>query len=72
MLMFFYTKHALEKMDGLGIIKSEVQNTIIKGMKWKEENTDKWHARMSGIEIVFMKNNQDFIIVTTYLSRRKK
>lgn len=70
--MFFYTKHALEKMDGLGILKNEIENTIIKGMKWKEENNDKWHVQMGGIEAVFMKEEHNFVIITVYLSRREK
>ncbi len=59
-------------MDALGIEKNEVENAIIKGMKWKEEDTDKWHANMSGVEVVFMKQEEQFIIITTYLARREK
>lgn len=70
--MFYYTKHALEKIDSLGILKNEVETAITKGIKWKEENSDKWHAQMSGIEVVFMKEEKNFVIITTYLSGRKK
>ena len=70
--MFIYTLHSLEKMDALGIEKNEVESAIIKGMKWKEEDTDKWHANMSGVEVVFMKQEEKFIIITTYLARREK
>lgn len=70
--MFFYTKHALEKMDGLGINKSEVESTINKGMKWKEKESEKWHAQMGGIEIVFMKEENKFFIITVYYARREK
>ena len=66
--VFIYTKHALEKMDALGIEKREVENAVKKGMKWKEETGDKWHARMAGIEIVFMKQHEDFFIITVYLA----
>ena len=59
-------------MDALGIEKNEVESAIIKGMKWKEEDTDKWHANMSGVEVVFMKQEEKFIIITTYLARREK
>jgi hypothetical protein len=45
----------MEKMDGLGIERKEVDQAICKGMKWKEKNTEKWHANMSGIECVFLK-----------------
>jgi len=68
--VFVYTKHALEKMDALGIDKHEVERAIQLGMKWTED--DKWHARNGGVEIVFVKQEDAFVIVTTYLSRRKK
>ena len=57
-MKFTYTRHALEKMDALGIMRREVENVIKKCMKWRE--TDKktgksqWHARMGGIEVVFV------------------
>lgn len=70
--MFFYTRHALQKMDALGILKKEIENTVIRGMKWKEEDTEKWHALMTGIEVIFIKQEQDFMIITTYLNRRTK
>ncbi len=57
-------------MDGLGIEKKEVQNTVIGGMKWKSE--DKWHAQMGGLEVVFMKKENDFVVVTVYLAGRLK
>ncbi|MBI4141143.1 DUF4258 domain-containing protein [Candidatus Woesearchaeota archaeon] len=59
-------------MDGLGIDKNEVEQAILKGMKWKEENTDKWHAQMSGIEVVFVKQENMFVIVTAYFAGRRK
>ena len=70
--MFFYTKHALEKMDGLGVNKSEVESAINKGMKWKEKDSEKWHAQMAGIEIVFMKEENNFFIITVYYAGREK
>lgn len=59
-------------MDALGIEKSEVERTIICGMKWKEEDEDKWHAQMAGIEAVFMKQNKDLFVITVYLAGRSK
>ena len=70
--MFVYTKHALEKMDALGIGKEEIEATIKEGMKWKEKNTSKWHAQMAGIEAVFMKRKTDCFLITAYLARRSK
>ena len=70
--MFYYTKHALEKIDGLGLERKEIENVIVKGMKWKVEGNGKWHAQMGGIEVVFMKEENNFIIITVYLAGRSK
>ena len=70
--MFIYTKHAIEKMDALGIEKREAERTIKEGMKWKEEKSNKWHAQMAGIEIVFMKRDEYFFVITAYLAERLK
>ena len=70
--MFVYTKHTIEKMDGLGIEKSDIERAIKEGMKWKEEQTDKWHARHSNIEVVFVKSDTATVIVTTYFAGGEK
>ena len=70
--MFIYTRHALEKIDALGIEKRDLEQTVLKGMKWKEKDSEKWHAQMAGLEVVFMKQNKDFFIITAYLAGRSK
>ena len=70
--MFTYTKHAIEKMDALGIGRRYIETTIAKGMKWKEKDSDKWHAQMAGIEVVFIKQENNFFIITAYLAGRSK
>ena len=70
--MFIYTKHAIEKIDSLGIEKRDVENAVSKGMKWKESNSEKWHAQMAGIEVVFMKREKDIFIITAYFAGRSK
>jgi len=70
--VFRYTKHALEKMDALGIERSEVERTIKTGMKWKEEQIEKWHARSAGIEAVFIPQENDVMIITVYLAGGKQ
>ena len=70
--MFIYTKHAVEKMDALGIEKREVEQAIIQGMKWKENERDVWNAKMAGVEVVFQKQDKNFIIITTYYSGSEK
>lgn len=59
-------------MDSLGIEKSEVENTVRKGMKWKEKNTEKWHANMVGIECVFLKKDDAIFVITVYENGGKK
>lgn len=70
--MYIYTQHALEKMDGLGIDKNQVKQIINKGMKWKEKQIEKWHAQMSGTEVVFIKQENNLIMITAYLAGRQK
>ena len=70
--MFIYTRHAIEKIDTLGIEKREVENAIKKGMKWKEANSEKWHAQMAGVEVVFMKQEKNIFIITAYFAGRSK
>jgi hypothetical protein len=70
--LFIYTKHAIQKMDALGIDKKDIELSIRKGMKWKEEGSNKIHSQMAGIEVVFIKRNKDFFIITAYLARRSK
>ena len=64
--MFIFSEHVLDKMDGYGIDKEEVKSVVIKGMKWKEKNTEKWHARAFGIEVVFLKEDSNMFIITVY------
>jgi len=71
-MLVFYSKHALEKMDGLGIERKEIENTIIKGMKWREIDNEKWHAALAGIECVFIKKQNAFFIITVYMGGDKK
>jgi len=70
--LFIYTKHAVEKMNALGIEKRDIESVISKGMKWKETGSEKWHAQMAGIEAVFIKQNKDFFVITAYLAGRSK
>ncbi|HLD15358.1 MAG TPA: hypothetical protein VJB94_02150 [Candidatus Nanoarchaeia archaeon] len=53
-------------MDGYGLEVEEVDKIIQSGMKWKEENTEKWHAQMAGIEGVFIKEKDLIFIITVY------
>ncbi len=65
-----YSKHALEKMDSLGIERKEIEGILQKGMKWQKQ--EKWHASMYGIEIVFQKKENILFIITVYPGGRKK
>ena len=50
----------------------EVENVIKQGMKWKEEDSDKWHAGMAGIECVFIKEQDAIFVITVYKEADKK
>ena len=65
-IQIFYSKHALEKMDNLGLERIEIENMILKGMKWKENNSEKWHANMAGTECVFIKEGDTLFVITVY------
>lgn len=55
-------------MDLYGLEQSEVNTIMKKGMKWKEENTEKWHARMASFECVFVKQEESYFVITVYAS----
>lgn len=59
-------------MDALGIEKRDIERTVKEGMKWREKNSQKWHAQMAGIEVVFMKQSNGIFIITAYLAGRSK
>ncbi len=53
-------------MDGLGVSTREVEQVVAQGMKWKEQQTEKWHAQMAGLEVVFMREEKNIIVITVY------
>lgn len=53
-------------MDAYGLSRAEVESVIKKGMKWKEEREEKWHARMMGTECVFMRKEDNIFVITVY------
>ena len=59
-------------MDAFGIERKEIENVVRKGMKWKEDKEDKWHALMNNIEVVFQKSNEIIFIITIYRGEREK
>ena len=69
---FAYSLHALQRMDGFWLTRREIEIVIKRGMKWKEENRDIWHANIGNIEVVFKKINNIMFIVTVYIDRRIK
>ena len=64
--MFIFSQHTLQKIDALGIDKNDIISVITRGMKWKEKDSEKWHAKAFGIEAVFIKRNSDIFIITVY------
>ncbi len=53
-------------MDALGFDREEIEKTIKEGMKWKESQSEKWHANRGGIECVFVKDEDIFYVITVY------
>ncbi len=41
-------------------------------MKWKEHDTEKWHANMTDIECVFMKEEDTLFVITVYKNSGEK
>ncbi len=68
MQLLIFTKHAIEKMDGVGVDKEEVKRVLAEGMKWKEEGKNRLHARMGGLEVVWTKDEEATIVITVYLA----
>ena len=58
-------------MDAYGLSRTEVEDVIRKGMKWKEEHEEKWHARMTGTECVFIRQEDHLFVITVYLEGGK-
>ena len=71
-IKIIYSRHALEKTDGYGLDIEEVEKAIKQGMKWKEEDSDKLHARMAGIECVFIKEEDEIFVITVYKEADEK
>jgi len=69
---FVYSLHAVQRMDGFGLTRKEIEIAVKKGMKWKEEHRDIWHASMGNIEVVFRKIKDVIFIITVYVDRRIK
>ncbi len=63
---YIFTRHAKEKMDLLGYTPSEVEETIIKGMKIGPDSRGNMHARMGILEVVFKKLDQKVVVITVY------
>lgn len=53
-------------MDALNIDKGSVEHIILKGMKWKEKDSGKWHANMAGVECVFIKKGEKLFAIIVY------
>lgn len=70
-IRIIFSKHAKDKADGYGIDLEEVEQCVLKGMKWKEEKTGKWHASHAGFECVFQREEETIIIITIYQEAEK-
>ena len=70
MIEIRYTKHAVEKMQELGITVNEVKQAMIKGLKFGPNSRGCMHTRLNLIEVVYDRRNNVCSIVTVYWVRR--
>ncbi len=59
-----FSDHARKRMIERGISADEAGEIITKGRKWREGG--KLHAKMHGIEVVYVVENSDYFVVTVY------
>lgn len=70
-MKILWSRHAIEKADGLGIELKEAETIIRQGMKWKE-GKNKWHANMHGYEVVFEEMEDILYVITVYPAETPK
>ena len=63
-MKIIFTDHAKDAMRSKKILVQEVVATIKTGQKWFSKTDGRYHARKSGIEVVF-ENKRNFVIVIT-------
>ena len=69
-IKIIFGKHAIEKMDCLGLERKEIEKIIQEGMKWQRDG--KWYGNMYGIEVVFQREEDIIFVITVYFEGRKK
>ena len=57
--------HALQRLRERKIELEEIEKILAKGQKWFSNAAHRWHAKMSGIEVVFEYKEEDEIEVIT-------
>ncbi len=62
---YHFKEHALERVADRKIERSEIKNVVAKGQKWFSHADGRWHAKMSGIEVVFEKREVGVVLITT-------
>ncbi len=63
------TKHALEQMLERGVSKDEIREILLKGVKFGPDKKGNFHARMFGVEVVYVRSVNIYRIVTVFRSR---
>lgn len=59
-------------MDAYGIERRDLDDMLKTGMKWKEQQTNKWHAAKGGFECVFVHSDEGIIVITVYRTGGKR
>lgn len=68
-IKFVFTKHAVVRMIEKGLVKEEIKEFVIRGMKFGPNSRNLMHARMHGVEVVFDRKNETVRIVTVFYNR---
>ncbi|MBI1971681.1 MAG: DUF4258 domain-containing protein [Candidatus Aenigmarchaeota archaeon] len=61
-----FTKHALEQMLERGVSKYDVREILLKGVKFGPDSKGSLHARMYGIEVVYVKSEGVYRVITIF------
>ncbi|MBI5035973.1 DUF4258 domain-containing protein [Candidatus Micrarchaeota archaeon] len=68
-MRYTFTRHARQRMRKRGINTKEIKTIVGKGQKWFCHRDQLWHAKMLGIEVVFVKEKGMIVVVTCFHER---
>ncbi len=66
---YHFKEHALQRVADRKIERLEIKKVVAKGQKWFCQSDGRWHAKMSGIEVVFEKREGSILVVTCFFEK---